>query len=194
MTNNMDELLNQLAAEYIQKKEAQAKSKTPPPAKRSSKKSTSSASMDEILSDLKVELESHPSRSQTVSPSRSQSSASRNARSDTGDRDRLIAEIEREYQKSARYREEKLAAIQRQKEALLAEQKRREQELLAAQKLQEQKEQRRKAALREKAQQWLKTLNPRSEEGKWFEEFSYSYDSKLAAAIDYLEAMRESGL
>ena len=52
MTNNMDELLNQLAAEYIQKKEAQAKSKTPPPAKRSSKKSTSSASMHKVFSIL----------------------------------------------------------------------------------------------------------------------------------------------
>ncbi len=194
MTDNMDELLNQLAAEYIQKREAKAKSKTPPQAKRSPKKSASSASMDKILSDLKVELESHPSSSETVSPSRTQSSAPRNARLDTGDRQKLIAEIELEYQKQARYREEKLAAIQRQKEALLAEQKRREQELIAAQKREEQKEQRRKAALRQQAQQWLKTLNPRSPEGKWFEEFSYAYDSKLAAAIDYLEAMRESGL
>ena len=143
--------------------------------------------MDKILSELKVELESHPSRTTT-------SSTSNNAKSDVKDRNVLIAEIEKEYQKQAKYREEKLAAIQRQKEALLAEQKRREQELIAAQQREEQKEQRRKAALQEKAAQWLKTLNPRSEEGKWFEEFSYSYDSKLAAAIDYLEAMGESGL
>ena len=193
MANNMDELLNQLAAEYIQKKEAKAKSKTPPQRKQDAPKSTS-ASVDKILSDLKSELASHPNRSKTISSSPRQSSTAHSNKLDTGSRERLIAEIEREYQKQARYREEKLAAIQRQKEALLAEEKRREQELIAAQKREEQKEQRRKAALQQRPQQWLKTLNPRSEEGKWFEEFSYSYDSKLAAAIDYLEAMQESGL
>lgn len=191
MTNDMDDLLNQLAAEYIQKKEAQAKSKTPPPSsQRSPDRAESAQSMEQILSDLKTEFQSHRDRD-TTSPN---SSSSRNSELDLKQRDRLIAEIEREYQQQAQHREAKRAAIQRQKAALLAEQQRREQELIAAQKLEEQREQRRKAALRDKAQQWLKTLNPRSEEGQWFEEFSYSYDSKLAAAIDYLEAMRETGL
>ncbi|MGB5631838.1 MAG: hypothetical protein WBM86_03530, partial [Waterburya sp.] len=94
----------------------------------------------------------------------------------------------------AQKREAKLAEIKRQAEARIAEQKRRQQELIEAQKREELRELRRKEALREKAKQWLKNLNPRSEEGKWFEEFSYSYEDKLQAAIDYLEAMRETGL
>ncbi|WP_425461526.1 salt stress protein, Slr1339 family [Hyella patelloides] len=30
-----------------------------------------------------------------------------------------------------------------------------------------------------------------SDEGLWFEEFADAYDSKLAAAIEYLQAMKE---
>jgi hypothetical protein len=176
VTDNMDELLDRLATEYIQKKNAKTKSDTPPP--------ESNASIDKFLTELKTEV---PGRERKPSTPES-------VKVNSGDRDKLIAEIDREYQKQARLREEKLAAIQRQREASIAEQKRREQELIAAQKLEEQREQRRKAALQQHAQQWLKNLNPNSEEGRWFEEFSYSYDSKLAAAIDYLEAMRETGL
>ncbi len=182
----MDELLNQLAAEYIEKKEAKIKSNTPPPlGKRSPKPSSSTAPMDKILADLKAELRTDRGSTETSAPVK--------VKPNLSDRNKLIAEIEREYQQQVRLREEKLAAIKRQQEALLAEQKRREQELIAARKLEEQREQRRKAALQQQAQQWLKNLNPNSEEGRWFEEFSYSYESKLAAAIDYLEAMRETG-
>jgi hypothetical protein len=182
----MDELLDRLAAEYVRKKEAKTKSNTPPPpGRKSPKPSESNAPMDNLLAELKTELETDRSRAEAGTPAR--------VKPNYSDRNRLIAEIERDYQQQAHLREEKLAAIQRQQEALLAEQKRREQELIAAQKLEEQREQRRKAALQQQAQQWLKNLNPNSEEGRWFEEFSYSYDSKLAAAIDYLEAMRETG-
>ncbi len=55
------------------------------------------------------------------------------------------------------------------------------------------KEQRRRESLKQKAHQWLAKLDPTSDEGMWFEEFSYSYDSKLEAAITYLEALREAG-
>jgi hypothetical protein len=173
----MDELLNQLAAEYVQKKNAKTKSNTPPPPEKI-------APIDKLLTELKTEVPEREKKASTPEP----------VKANSGDRDQLIAEIEREYQKQARLREEKLAAIQRQQEALIAEQKRREHELIAEQKLEEQREQRRKAALQQHAQQWLKNLNPNSEEGRWFEEFSYSYESKLTAAIDYLEAMRETGL
>ncbi len=33
---------------------------------------------------------------------------------------------------------------------------------------------------------WLKTLDPLSSEGLWFEQFATKYPSKIAAAVDYL--------
>ncbi len=190
----MDELLNQLAAEYIAKKEAKIKSSTPPPSRRRSPQdSESTAPMDKLLADIQAEFSTDQVSNTTNTPAKVKPNVRGQIHLTQGDRHKLIAEIEGEYQRQVSLREEKRAALKRQQEALLAEQKRREQELIAARKLEEQREQKRKAALQQKAQQWLKTLNPNSEEGRWFEEFSYSYDSKLAAAIDYLEAMRETG-
>ena len=48
-----------------------------------------------------------------------------------------------------------------------------------------------KEELRSKAQHWLDTLDPKSTEGRWFEEFGCNYDSRLEAAIAYLEALQE---
>lgn len=49
--------------------------------------------------------------------------------------------------------------------------------------------QRRRKQLTIKAQEWLKNLDSNSDEGFWFEQFAYSYENKLEAAIDYLEAL-----
>ncbi|MFM2429708.1 MAG: hypothetical protein RLZZ511_921 [Cyanobacteriota bacterium] len=49
----------------------------------------------------------------------------------------------------------------------------------------------RREALRQTAAQWLKQLKPKSDEGRWFEEFACNYESRLEAAIDYLEALEE---
>lgn len=57
---------------------------------------------------------------------------------------------------------------------------------------QEQIKQQQRQALTKEAEAWLKKLNPRSAEGLWFEEFAYSYSSKLEAAIDYLQALKET--
>ncbi len=192
----MDDLLAQLKDEF---EPEQAKSKTnkspecksPPPQSTSQ---TSQASMDRMLAELKEDLESGRGRpNSTPSESSSQVKSSQEVRSSAQDRDRLNALIDTDYRRQAHKREEKLAEIQRQEEAKIAEQKRRQQKLIEAQKREELRERKRKEALRGKAQQWLKNLNPRSEEGQWFEEFSYSYEDKLQAAIDYLEAMRETG-
>lgn len=56
----------------------------------------------------------------------------------------------------------------------------------------EQQRQRQEKALRTQAQKWLKNLNPHSDEGIWFEEFAYSYPSRLEAAMDYLQALGET--
>jgi hypothetical protein len=59
---------------------------------------------------------------------------------------------------------------------------------------QAQREKRRQQALEQKARRWLSNLNPQSEEGRWFEEFAYSYDSRVKAAMDYLEALKDVGI
>ena len=204
---DMDDLLAQLKAEFepVRQPKSNSEQSSSQKPKRSSKSndsespnnSKSSASMDKMLSDLRSELESGRGRGEDIaSPSQPHSTPNQASAKDETKitQDRLIATIEREYQKQAQQREQKLAIIKRQQEELLAKQQREEKELIAAQQRAEAKERRRQEALKQKAQEWLKKLNPQSEEGKWFEEFSYSYESKLTAAIDYLEAMRESGL
>lgn len=59
-----------------------------------------------------------------------------------------------------------------------------------AQQLKALKEQRQQE-VRSQATQWLKTLDPKSTEGLWFDEFACNYDSRLEAAIEYLEALQE---
>ncbi|WP_019508880.1 salt stress protein, Slr1339 family [Pleurocapsa sp. PCC 7319] len=195
----MNDLLAQLKEEFEPKRQLETHNK-----KSSSHKSpqppqnqASKQSMEQMLTELRTELESGREQASDlsskpqVSPKPNQTSASSNL---SKYRNRLNALIDQDYQMQERKREAKFAEIKRQEEARIAEQKRRQQELIEAQRREELRERRRKEALREKAQQWLKNLNLRSEEGRWFEEFSYSYEDKLQAAIDYLEAMRESGL
>ncbi|MEG3436001.1 hypothetical protein V0288_02620 [Pannus brasiliensis CCIBt3594] len=81
--------------------------------------------------------------------------------------DPILQELQREYRER-----EMREAIEREKERVL-------------------REQRKRAALQERAKKWLETLDPKSEEGRWFEEFSYSHESRLEAATIYLDALRE---
>ncbi len=193
----MDDLLAQLKEEFEPKRESNqnTQSSSVPKPPQPPQSAASSASMEQMLDELRADIESGRGRrkspqSQPVSAIKPTQASKDSAKY----RERLNILIEQDYQMQARKREAKMAEIQRQEEARLAEQKRRQQELIEAQRREELRERRRKEALREKAQQWLKNLNMRSEEGKWFEEFSYSYEDKLQAAIDYLEAMRETGL
>ncbi len=195
---NMDDLLAQLKAEFEPKRESGSGTKKPPAPKSKQppqNSTSSSASMEGMLAELRSELESGSGRANT-SPEPSQPPTKQNQadKNSSKYRDRLNILIEQDYQMQARKREAKFAEMRRQEEARLAKQQRRQQQLIEAQRREELRERRRKEALRETAKQWLKNLNPRSEEGRWFEEFSYSYENKLEAASDYLEAMRESGL
>ncbi len=85
-------------------------------------------------------------------------------------------------------------AEQQRTEELKREQQRQEEQRKKEQQLKEEqiRVQQRKQALTQEATEWLKNLDFRSEEGLWFEEFSYSYPSKLEAAIDYLQALGET--
>lgn len=101
--------------------------------------------------------------------------------------DNLLAQVKAEFEEQQRAEE-----LKRQ-EQLREEQLRKEQQLREEQLRTEQRRQREREALTQEATEWLKNLSPRSEEGLWFEEFAYSYPSKLEAAIDYLQALRETG-
>jgi hypothetical protein len=95
--------------------------------------------------------------------------------------DDLLTQVKTEQHEKAQ------AELLRQQE-FEREQKR--QEKLKQQRLEQVKAQRRQE-LRQAAEQWLKKLKPKSEEGRWFEEFACNYDSRLEAAIDYLEALED---
>ena len=186
----MDDLLAQLKTEREPSNQASNKNRA---AKSSPPPSTSKPSIAQMLDALSKEIQSgrlrpdRESKPDAIAPKQE-------VRNSAQQRNRLNALIDAEYRKQAQLREAKLAEVKRKEEAKIAEAQRRERELIEVQKREELRERRRKEALREKAQQWLKNLDLRSPEGRWFEEFSYSYEDKLQAAIDYLEALRETGL
>ncbi|MBW4650804.1 MAG: hypothetical protein KME06_19245 [Kastovskya adunca ATA6-11-RM4] len=98
----------------------------------------------------------------------------------------LLAQVKVEFEEKEQA--EKTALQQQEQQAQL----RKEQQIQEEQQLAKLRQQRKREALTQQAQEWLKNLNLHSEEGLWFEEFSYSYSSKLEAAIDYLQALRET--
>ena len=133
--------------------------------------------IDKLIADLKQEYQTEKSAksdlgkpdlqtpSQPTQPKQVKPIATSSS-SDTGI-DSLVADLKQEYQQQDRQVEKA-----KQEQAQL-------------------KQQRKQDALQESAKQWLQNLDPHSDEGLWFEEFSYAYESKLAAAIDYLSAMKE---
>lgn len=195
----MDDLLAQLKTEFDPKPRSKSQPKSggnqsPPP-----QSAASQASMNQMLGELRKELESGRGRpnSPSTPPSATSStstSSPQSAKEAALARQRLNALIDQDYQAQAQIREAKYAEIQRQAEAKLAAEKRHQEELIEVQRLQEIRDRQRQEALRQEAKTWLIKLNPRSEEGKWFQEFSASYQDQLQAAIDYLEAMQETGL
>jgi|GEM_PF-1599758 len=70
-----------------------------------------------------------------------------------------------------------------------AENRQNQEKNLAGIQQEELKRQREQKALMRQAEEFLKNLDVNSDEGLWFEEFAYSYESKLEAAMDYLKAL-----
>lgn len=97
----------------------------------------------------------------------------------------LLAELQ------AQYSEHDRAAALRQQQAAQAVQRKQQQQEREKQNRLKQLKQQRRAALSKQAEVWLRKLNPSSEEGRWFDEFSCGYESRLEAAIDYLEALQD---
>jgi hypothetical protein len=83
--------------------------------------------------------------------------------------DRLLEQVKSDYNRQDREQEEIRQA-----------------QLKAEQLKQQQLQQEKRKKLQKTAQVWLDKLEPFSPEGLWFERFAEKYESKLAAAIDYL--------
>lgn len=193
---SMDDLLAQLKAEYEEKDNP----KTPPKQQplpveltpqitvvqavqtQMSSGTSLSPSEEKLLADIKSEFENpvkvEQQRLQSnpqlpVVPSY-QTQISQTTSFLSRSEEQLLTDIKSEFEE-----QEKAEALRKQQE--LQEERRR----------QEQIKHQEKQALIKEAEEWLKKLKPRSEEGLWFEEFAYGYPSKLEAAIDYLQALKE---
>ncbi|MCU0533741.1 MAG: hypothetical protein MUD14_07590 [Hydrococcus sp. Prado102] len=153
--------------------------------------------MEKLLAQLKTEYEQNE-QSQPISPIVPPASELKPLTKPASPLDSLLAEVKADVETAGSYSPSlPNKSVSLPENPVLQEMKvqyreNQEKELLEKQRQEEQRQQRKKQALRQQAQEWLKTLNPRSEEGRWFEEFSYSYESKLEAAIHYLEALRET--
>jgi hypothetical protein len=159
--------------------------------------------MDKLLAQLKTEYGQQATpKTKPVSETSSEKQAQVNTESTS--LDKLLADVKKEVESDKFDRatpqpqpDKKLSSQIDDRSIAELKQEQKQQQLAAEQveqAKQAQKEQRRKAALQQEAKEWLQKLNPKSDEGRWFEEFACSYESKLAAAIDYLQAMRDSGL
>jgi hypothetical protein len=167
--DEMEKLLAQLKAEYEQEP-ALPSLPEPTPSEQKRSQPQSFSPLDKLLSEIKTEIEQPKSYSSPVSKP---SPAERSPR--LSNDDSTLKDLQAEFK--AQEQLEK----QRQQQALQEQQR-----------LEKERQQRKQQALKQQAQEWLKKLNPRSEEGMWFEEFSYSYEYKLEAAMHYLEALRET--
>lgn len=98
--------------------------------------------------------------------------------------DSLLSQLKFQYDS-----QDKAQALRQAQEQHQAEQQRQHQEQEKQRRLAALRTQRR-AQLAEQARTWLKQLNPKSDEGLWFDEFACGYDSRMEAAIDYLEALQ----
>ncbi len=173
--NEIDDILAEVKAEYEAEKDTEKQVKNQEKYRKRANPladSASTASLDSLLNEIQEEFkEPNASNQKNKRKSNYQHSKIKPHQIKTKNQNQnLISDLKQEFQ-----------IIQQQ-------------EIIEAQKQQQQKELRRQAALEKKARQWLNNLNLNSDEGLWFEEFSYAYETKLAAAIDYLQAMKESGM
>lgn len=187
---SIDDLLAQVKAEYQEqpKQSLSQKKPVPPPKPANSLLSEK----DSLIEQVKAEMEPQSpkpllSANDLITPTPvNYSPQSSVTPSISPVEESLLSDIKNEFKE-----QQKAEELKRQQQ-IIEEEQRKEREQQEAKRREEQKRQRRREALKNEAEEWLKKLNPRSEEGRWFEEFSYGYASKLEAAIDYMEALRET--
>lgn len=137
-------------------------------------------SIDDLLAELKAEYQPEkpqilPKQPQKPVIPQIPTVTRKNYTGKPSQTDFLLQQIKAEY-------EEQEKAEKFKKEEELQQEQIKQQQILNQQ----------KKALKKQAEEWLKKLDPLSEEGLWFEEFAYKYPSKLEAAIDYLQALQGS--
>ncbi len=181
----MDEI-DRLLAKLDNKPHQQPKSKPNDP---DPQPAAPSQSLDQLLNQLadgkkqavRAELLKHPPKAPTLRASTPPLPA--RPRPTIPAADPLIAKLKSEQE--AQSRAEQLRQEQERQEAELRQQ---QQEREKQRRLEALKAQRR-AELAEYAKEWLQRLDPRSQEGLWFDEFACNYESRLEAAVEYLEAL-----
>jgi hypothetical protein len=206
--DEVDKLLAELQAEQPQQKQVE-RSPAPSPAPGQNPASAP-RSLDELLGQLgedtrrsvRTELSKQPTPPKPPSTSSSSPPISLQT---FGERlsapgmqqtpeKSLLADLKAHYQER-----DQAEALKRQQELRQQEQQRQQQKRDKERQEREKQHRlevlrkQRRAELAEKAKNWLKHLNPRSEEGRWFYEFACGYESRLEAAIDYLEALQSVG-
>jgi transposase len=137
-----------------------------------------SGSIDDLLAGLDESVKRNVRQQLSVRPPQPVTNPST---SSTSSMDSLLAEVKVEQTEKAQLelaKQQELEAAQQYQATL----KLRRLEQLRAQ---------RREALKSEAEQWLNQLKPRSEEGRWFAEFACNYESRLDAAVEYLEALQE---
>ncbi|MGP1386037.1 MAG: salt stress protein, Slr1339 family [Thainema sp.] len=164
---------------------------TPKPNNPEPQPAAPSQSLDQLLNQLadgkkqavRAELLKHPPKPLRPTSS-AQPSLPRTQSNIPPAVDPLIAKLKSEQE--AQSRAEQLRQEQEQQEA---ERQQQQQEREKQRRLEALKAQRR-AELTDYAKEWLRQLDPRSQEGLWFDEFACNYESRLEAAVEYLEALQ----
>lgn len=138
--------------------------------------------LEEILAELRAEYNSHPG-----SPPQVEQPESKKDNTLSPYLQQLLAEVKSEFETQVSGEQlssqEKRAVISSLEERQLLQELRTEFSAREQGKIQQ---------LAREAQYWLDKLDPYTNEGLWFTEFAYHYDSPLEAAIDYLLALRAS--
>ena len=187
--SSMDDLLEQVRAQFQEQKSNKSKSQS----SSASSNQASRMEMDELLEQVKAEFEQ---------PQKPESSSSNSTHSNSNSSlEDFLTQVRGEFKDKqqrlefqANSSDEDLFAEVKSnfevKESATANKS--YEQTIDDVRHEEQQRQRQEKALRTQAQKWLKNLNPHSDEGIWFEEFAYSYPSRLEAAIDYLQALGET--
>ena len=187
--SSMDDLLEQVRAQFQEQKSNQGKSQS----SSAPSNEASRMEMDDLLEQVKAEFEQ---------PQKSESSSSNSTHSNSNSSlEDFLTQVRGEFKDKqqrlefqANSSDEDLFAEVKSnfevKESATANKS--YEQTIDDVRHEEQQRQRQEKALRTQAQKWLKNLNPHSDEGIWFEEFAYSYPSRLEAAIDYLQALGET--
>jgi hypothetical protein len=169
--NEIDDLLSQIKTEYESERQPQKSLPTNP---KPQQEEQNNSLLDNLLAEVKHEVEERGTKPKQDLSFDLYERPKKDIVTSRSQSD-LISQVQQEFQ---------------EKEKI--EQQRKQQQLQEEKQRQQQQERRRRQDLEKQAKEWLKNLKPNSDEGVWFEEFSYTYESRLEAAIDYLQAMRDT--